>query len=210
MKCTADPSCGPFNLYRPLNYVEGEPACPKCGAKTATDWAAWSRPTNHHTADPVVVYQAADGTYRFPGKGDGLYAKSCEQQGMTRVELRGWADVRKFEGKVNAQELSKINRRVERQQRAIEIHERARRSDLTNAMRNGFQIPETDDRGNRTGRMKTVHLSPRMRDVADKLIAMNNRKRVSGYDPGFFVDAFSMNRGNRDASRDERGRRLRD
>lgn len=209
--CAAD---GPYQAFRSVHAPDGEvPPCPTCQVPGETDWSPW-RNENRISVTPVVVYQAADGSFRFPGQADGLYAKKCEQDGMTRVELRGFADVRRFEGKVNAHEMSKIQRRVERQQHAMALGESARRSDLYNGMRNGFRIPETvigrDGQHVKTGRMKTVHLSARTKDIAARLIEMNNRKRVRSHEPGFHLEAYSMDRSNREDSRDSSGRRRRD
>lgn len=205
---------GPYTAYRSVHAPEGEvPPCPICLVPGETDWGVW-RNESRYAVTPVIVFQAADGTFRFPGTADGIYAKKCEAEGLTRVELRGWADVRRFEGQVNAQEYTKIQRRVERQQHALAIGEAARRSDLFNGMRNGFQIPDTviNQHGEhvRTGRMKTVHLSARAKDIAARLIENNNKKRVHSYRPNFAIEAYSMDRSNREESRDERGRRRRD
>lgn len=213
-KCTSaapDP-CPVFDAFRSV-HDDGTPPCPVCGAPSETNWDVW-RNDARYAVTPVVVFQAADGSFRFPGAADGLYARKCESEGMTRVELRGWADVRRFEGQVNQQELSKIHRRVERQQAAMAAGEALRRSDLFNGMRNGFQIPETviGPRGEhvKTGRMKTVHLSARSRDIAARLIENNNNKRVRAHEPGFHIEAYSMDRSNREQGRDERGHRRRD
>lgn len=200
---------GPYTAYRSV-HEDAVPPCPTCQVPGETDWGVW-RNESRCNPTPVVIFQAADGSFRFPGSADGAYAQKCASEGMTRVELRGWADVRRFEGRVNQQEQSKINRRVERQQAALAQGESIRRSELFNGMRNGFQIPDVDpSTGNRTGRMKTVHLSARSKDVADRLIELGNRKRVHSYEPGFHVDAYSYDRSNRDESRDPRGQRRRD
>lgn len=209
------PTHGPFVAYRHVSS-DAPLLCPEpgCGLESEVNWGSWTEIRRSTSADPVVVFEAPDGSLRFPGTADGVSARRYESQGYKRIELRGWADVRRFEGRVNAEEQSKIHRRVERQQRAMAMGESIRRSDLFNGIRNGFQVPERvmNARGEivPTGRMKTVHLSARSRDIAQRLIDHNNTKRVSSYHPNFFVEAYSMDRGNRDQSRDERGRRRRD
>ncbi len=200
-------TCGPFEQYRSV-HSQALPPCPSCQVESERHWV--TNRTAPSTAPPVVVFRAADGSFRFPGSADGLYAKKCSDEGMTRVELRGWADVRKFEGQVNAQEMEKIHRRVERQQEAFGQSERIRRSALFEGAKNGFQIPEVDEKGNRTGRLKTVHLSPRAKDIMAKLVENNNRKGVRAHAAGFHIDAYSNDRTNREPGRDERGRRQRD
>lgn len=205
---------GQYDAFRSVNAPSGEvPPCPVCQTPGETDWSVW-RNENRTTVPPIIVFQAPDGSMRFPGTSDGPSAKRYESLGYTRVELRGFADVRRFEGKVNQQEMSKIQRRVERQQQALAIGEARRRSDLFHGFRHGFQIPETVIARNgehvKTGRMKTVHLSARAKDIGALLIERNNQKRVHSHEPGFFVEAYSNNRSNRDESRDERGRRRRD
>lgn len=179
-------TCGPFEKYRPVTSVE-VPPCLTCGGPATRHWIP-----SYISSSPaaVVVYRAPDGSFRYPGSGDGLYAQKCEKDGLTRVELRGWAEVRRFERLANQQERMKVNHRVERQQQATEAAEKHRRSDL-------FQ--------------KMGGMSNFGRDVARAAIAINNRKpSVRSYDPGFHVSCYSESRGDRDESRDAQGRKRRD
>jgi hypothetical protein len=188
-------------------YAENTP-CDNCGGPT-TQIHLPSGVTI--TSDPVVVFKAPDGSYRFPGDPNGLSAKTYEKVGYTRVELRGWAEVRRFERDVNTKEASEIARKVEKRLEMREIGEKMRRSEVIHGLRNGFQIPETDEKGRRTGRMKTVKLSAFGRDLMHSAMQRNDGKpRPKEYSPGFFVDAFANDRSNRDEARRPDGKRFRD
>ena len=179
-------TCGPFEQYRSIHSTDCPP-CPTCGSGSQRHWIT-AAPS--HAPAPVIVYRAPDGSYRYPGDGSGLYAQKCERDGFTRVELRGWADVRRFEKDANRQERSKIEAKIEREQAVTEHAERQRRSDL-------FQ--------------KMSGMSTFGRDLARAAVEMNNRKPgPRTYDSGLHVSAYSDDRSNRDDSRDDRGRRRRD
>ena len=154
----------------------------------------------------VVVFQAPDGTFRFPGDPNGLTAAKYEKLGYTRQEHRGWAEVRKLESRVNKQQYSEIMRKVEREQEWKETGTHARRSDFHHGLHAGFQIPETEERivrGRRvmvrTGRMKHVKLGAMGRDVAMAAVERNNRKPgPTAREAGFHVEVYSNDRSNRD------------
>jgi hypothetical protein len=182
------------------------PPCPKCDGATVQVHL----PSSARTLPPaVVVFAAPDGTLRFPGDPNGATAAKYEKMGYTRQEYRGWAEVRKLESRVNKQQYTQIVKRVERELQFREQSQHARRSDLYNGIRNGFQIPETVERtvrGQRvlvrTGRMKTVHLSPGAQEIAMAAVERNNEKPgPKAYDSGFHVEAYAYNRSNRDGSR---------
>lgn len=178
-------------VLRPLSDTMGErpwptPPCPKCDQPT--EQIHLSRATSY--APAVVVYRMPDGSYRYPGTVDSTTTKNYEKLGGSRVELRGWAEVRKFESTVNASERRVIEKRIERQLEAQERGTSLRRSDLYH-------------------RMKTM--SEGAKSIGRRLIDMNDRKpKPQTYDPGFHVEAYSNNRSNREESRDERGRRRND
>ena len=158
-----------------------------------------------HAVDPVVVYQAPDGTFRFPPDTTTSSTAMYDKQGMTRIELRGFADVRRFEKHFNQAEMSQVRRRVEKQQEAFERGESERRSEIRRGLEQGFRIPEHDEKGQPTGRMQTVHLSERGRAIMAASIGMNDRKggpRVR--ESGFVNEAYSYDSSNRE--RDSRGR----
>lgn len=180
------PSCGPFEQYRPVTSL-AVPPCPTCYGPAERHWIA---PGARANPDPVVVYRDPSGNYVFPGATDGLYAHTCESRGYTRVELKGWADVRRFEQEMNKRTRSDTEYRAERQSEAIERGEKLRRSDF-------FQ--------------KMSSMSPFGRAVARAAIEKNNAKpRPKGHDTGFHVECYSYDRGSRDDSRDPSGRRRKD
>jgi hypothetical protein len=174
-------------VYRASADYPATPPCPKCDGPTQQIHLP---PRARSTAPAVTVFRMPDGTYRYPGDPNGLSAKGYEQAGATRLDLRGWAEVRTFESQVNRSERARIEQRIERQEVAMAEGAALRRSDLFH-------------------RMKTM--SPRARDLARALIARNNQKGgPRSYDPGFRVEVYSEGRSNRDASRDPQGRRRSD
>lgn len=202
-------SCGEVSeVFRHNSAWPKTPACPKCDAATEQI----HRPSYERSCAPaVVVFKAPDGSMRFPGDPNGLSAKQYERQGFTRIEARGWAEVRRLEKTVNQQEASKIRQRIERHQACREEGARLRRSEVYAGMANGFVIPEVDERGHRTGRLKTVRMSEQGKDILREAMQRNDRRSPSASsDAGFRVEAFSENRSNRDESRGSDGRRMRD
>ena len=174
-------------VYRAVSEWPKTPPCPTCAE--STEQLMIPAPTRS-TPDPVIVYKASDGSFRFPGDPNGLSAKTYEKQGMTRVELRGAADVRRFESQMTKQERSIAARKVETAHRNRELRESHLRSEL---------------------RQKMASMSERGRDVARAAMRFNdNKPREGTKDPGFHVEAFSYNHSNRDESRDASGRRRRD
>lgn len=187
------------------------PPCPKCDQPTEQIHL----PSFMRNAPPaVVVFRAPDGSFRFPGDADGIQAGRYAAEGLERIELRGWREIRRFEQTVNERENADIRRRVERQLEAQSRGESIRRADFHAGMNHGFLVPEMaeDAQGQirPTGRMKTVVLSDRAKEIARHTMAINNNKRVRSYDSGFHVEVYSMDRSNREESRDAQGRRRRD
>lgn len=208
IRCT---SCDTISeVYRAAKDHPWTPACPKCDA-TATEQIHLPRGVRG-TAPAVVVYQAPDGTFRFPGETDGSATQKYDNLGYTRVEARGWAEVRRLEGRMNTQQSSEMRQRIEREQALREHGERARRSDVYNGMANSFSVPEVDERtGKFTGRLKTVKLSEHAKDVMRAAIAHNDAKRRGrSDDAGVHVEVYSNDRSNRDDSRGASGKRYRD
>ena len=190
-------------VYRHNSEWPKTPPCPHCGE--TTEQVHLSRQDRATTVDPVVVYQAADGTFRFPPDTTTSSTAMYDQQGLTRIELRGWADVRRFEKHFNKAQLSDISRRVERQQEAFERGEKERRSEIRRCLEQGFSIPDVDERGVPTGRMRRVELSGFGRKVLEHAMANNDRKGgPRAREAGFRVSAYSDDRSNRD--RDPRRR----
>jgi hypothetical protein len=163
------------------------PPCPECGAETVQVLLpSYLR----HSPDPVVVFRGPDGNFRFPGDANGPAAARYAREGFERVELRGAADVRRFEKVMNAHEYSRAARRVEHQQQFREQREKHMRGEL---------------------RQKMQSMSERGRELARVVMRQNDHKpRERVQDANFHVEVYSQDRSNRDESRDERGRRRRD
>lgn len=189
IQCSACDTISSVN--RPLSDCVGDrpyptAPCPKCDQPTVQVHL----PHATSYAPAVVVYRMADGSFRYPAASESLATKNYEHQGGTRLELRGWAEVRKFESSVNVQERARIERRIERQLAHQERGTSLRRSELYNRMKG---------------------MSDGAKSLGRRLIDMNDRKpKPKTYDPGFHVEAYSNNRSNREESRDERGRRRND
>lgn len=175
------------NVWRKAEDWKTTPPCSECGAPTERIHLP---PKTSWTVDPVIVYQAPDGTLRFPGAKEGLSNARYEKQGFRRIEIRGAAEMRSFEKHMNSHERSIMSRKLEARQRADEERERVNRSELRRQM-TGFT---------RQGR-----------DLARAAMARNDHKpRKYTSDPGFHNDAYTNNRSNRDDSRGTDGRRVRD
>jgi len=172
---------------RPLAMHPTTPPCPDCGAETeqihlpkAVQW----RP------DPVIIYRAKDGSYRFPGDAGGLSAHNYNKQGFERVEIRGATEMRRFESHMNKHEYARAQRAVEMKQRGREERERVSRGELRRVM------PQMSERG---------------RSLAREVMRRNDNKpkdRASSAE--FHNQAYSFDRSNREESRDTDGRRRRD
>ena len=182
------------------------PPCANCGGPT--EQIHLPSATRRRPVDPVVVYQAPDGTFRFPPDITSASTAMYDQQGMTRIELRDWADVRRFEHHFNATEMSQVHRRLERQQEAHERAEKERRTEARRCLEQGFRIPEVDDRGVPTGRLQTVRLTPKGRAILEAAQRHNDAKGgPRAKEVGFHIEAYSDDRSNRDSYSDGRGRR---
>jgi hypothetical protein len=174
-------------VVRPLADWPNTPPCPECGA--STEQIHLPRQTQW-TCDPVIVYKASDGSFRFPGDTSGVGTHKYDRLGYERIELRSAADVRRFETVMNKRELSRASRRVEAMQAAREARESETRRELRRQMES---------------------MSERGRAVARAAMSMNdNKRRESAKEVGFHVEAFSYDHSNRDESRDAQGRRRRD
>lgn len=204
-------SCGHiFEQFRRMADFDQYPPCPKCDGESAKHYLPSGASLN---APAVVVYKTPDGTFRFPGdtNPNGRTAKQYSDLGYERVELKGWADVRRMEGQVSKQQASEIRQRVERQ---CEMRERSmsdRRSEIRRSLEQGFVMPETDEKGRETGRTKVVRMGQEARDFVRAAVERNDGKpRPREFESGFHVDVYSQNRGNRDEGRRPDGKRWRD
>jgi hypothetical protein len=173
-------------VNRPLADWPATPACPTCGAETVQVHF----PSQQSQCDPVVVFKAPDGSFRFPGDPNGLAAHRYAAQGYERIEYRGAQEVRRFETEIEKKEFSKAARRVEAMQAAREARESVNRREL---------------------RHKMESMSEFGRAVARAAMRKNDEKpRERARDVGFHVEAFSYDHSNREESRDSQGRRRRD
>jgi hypothetical protein len=204
-------SCGTVSeVLRPAAQWPDTPVCPACNGSTEQVHL----PKSASTYSPaVVVYKAPDGTFRFPGETGGSSTGKYDRMGYERIEARGWAEVRSLEGKVNKQQSEEIHRRVERQQQAHEARQHHDRSDFYHAINNGYAVPDFQMINGELKQVGShfVKMSPRARDLAMAAIAKNNAKAGPRFkDPGGFIEAFSMDRSNRDQYRKPDGSRGRD
>jgi len=175
------------NTYRPAKDWQTTPPCPECGAPTERIYLP---PRVQWTVDPVVVYQAPDGTIRFPGAKEGLSNKSYERKGFQRIEIRGAAEMRRFEKHMNVRERSIMARKVENQQRAREHREQILRGELRQQMQS---------------------MTRRGRDLARAAMRMNdNKPREHTKDANFISECYSFDHSNREEYRGSDGRRGRD
>ena len=181
-------SCEHINeVMRPLAMHPATPPCPDCEGETEQIHLP---PSVSRSVDPVVVFKAPDGTYRFPGDATGAMASQYERQGYDRVEIRGAVEMRRFEAHMNKVEYSRAQRRFEHRQEARERREHEQRAELFSRIK---------------------YMSAIGRDVARAAMARNDAKPVErASEPGFHNDAYSNFRSSRDESRDSYGRRRRD
>jgi hypothetical protein len=174
-------------VNRPIADWPATPPCPTCNASTEQIHLP---PAVKSSIDPVVIFQAADGTFRFPGDPSGRSAHQYARQGMTKIELRSAADVRRFESHMNKRELSLSHRKVE----AHQAQREARESHMRAQLRQSMSAMTEYGRDLARAAMRRADHAPRER----------------ARDAGFHVEALSYDRSNRPESRDPSGRRRRD
>lgn len=187
VKCQAK-TCGvESEAYRPVSDWPKTPPCETCGSETKQ---TYNPSRSRHSIDPIVVFEAPDGSFRFPGDSSGLSVRRYEKLGYHRVEIRSATDMRRFEKKMNHRERGRMERSADRKQAVREAREHVSRARLRESMQS---------------------MSAFGRDVATAAMAKNDAKPVDrNSDPGFHSEVFSYDRSNRDESRDDRGRRRRD
>jgi hypothetical protein len=195
-------------VYRKASDWPQTPPCPKCESPTVQIHLP---PRVVIESPAVVVYEAPDGSFRYPGDPNGRTVQHYESLGYKRVEAKGWAAVRSLEGRVSKQQFREICDATERRCQFRETALHYARSEMFNGLRNSFAIPELDDQGNRTGRTRSVKLSPSGRAVAEAAMSRNNDKPTpTAKAPGFFVEVFTQDRSNREEGRRSDGKRWRD
>ena len=162
LTCTAA-----VEVYRPASDWPATPACSSCGGRTEQIHL----PTGHSfAADPVVVYQAPDGSFRYPGDTHGASAAKYDTMGYTRLEARTFAEVRALERRINEHDRVASAPLVERSQARREGQEHGRRSELFHHM---------------------ASFSPQMRDLARHVIEKNNRKPKRSGSGSVVVEVYS-------------------
>jgi hypothetical protein len=187
VRCVTE-TCGKvFEHYRPASEWPKTPPCETCGGPT--EQAHFPKAVNW-TMDPIVVYRAPDGSFRFPGDAHDAGAGKYDRLGYERMELRSAADVRRFESQATAHDSSLAQRRFEQQQAQREAREKTNRSELYR------QMPSMTRFG---------------RELARTAIARNDGKPLKRAHAGGVVsEVMSYDRSNREESRGSDGRRRRD
>lgn len=186
IRCTADPK-HLHEVNRPIADWPATPACPTCGAGTSQVHLS---PRARHSMDPIVVFRAPDGSYRFPGDLSGPMTAQYRRQGYQEISLRTATEVRRFESHINTGQRETDERRCEQRERMQERRESVSRSDLRHAM---------------------TSMTRHNRDLARAAMAQNDGKpRPRPRDGGFHVEVMSFDHSNRMESRDAVGRRRRD
>ena len=187
VKCVS-PSCGHHaEVYRHASDWPKTPACETCGRDTvqihlskAVQW----------TVEPVVVFKAPDGTFRFPGDAHGVSAAHYAKLGYDRVEIRGATEMRRFESTMSKSQRSEMERRVEAKQALEEKRQSESRSELRRRMQGFSEFGKA---------------------VARVAMKRNDEKpKPKVHDPGFMSEVYNYDRSNREQAYDERGRRRRD
>jgi hypothetical protein len=196
-------------VVRRLSEWPATPPCPACGGPTEQRHLP---PRVVSYVDPVVVYRAPDGGFRFPGEIGGTSCAKYEAMGYQRIEARGFAEVRALESRMNQREQSSLRRAEERRQQVQEQVDSERRAEIRRGLEQGFQIPERrlceDGQIRSTGRMTTVRMRPQGRDAMRRAMDEADRKghRRIG-EPGVHVESYSMDKSNRESFIDARGHR---
>jgi hypothetical protein len=183
-------TCG--HVFEAVRLAKDWPATPPCEECQQPTEQTHLPKQVRWTPDPVVIYQAPDGSMRFPPDTTSTSTAMYDKKGFTRIELRGFADVRRFEKYMNAHERSIAERKVEQRQAQLEAVRKERHSEIRRGMEQGFQVPDEQ------GRMRTVRLGEFARDVMREAVNRTNQKRMRVHDPGFRVSAYSQNHSNRD------------
>lgn len=113
------------------------------------------------TESVTVIYKNAAGKVITPWTKDGKPPK-----GYQRIEVRGGAELRRFEREMNQREKDRHENHIERRERVYEPQIKAAREDLLRSIR-----------------------TPLGREIALAAIERNNRRsRTSNYESGFHRD----------------------
>jgi hypothetical protein len=158
--------------------------CSQCGAELEIgSWpycphgSLYAQPAQHF--DPIVVHQAADGSYSFPASVDAPI-----RPGYRKVEIRTLREADRITREVNSREDAKIE----------QVH-RERQSQLAaNVIKSRAELDQAKSR-----------FTPQGREFAAKMREYVNQKRRPG--PGranFHIDVFANDQSNREAHADAR------
>lgn len=171
--------------------TESRPATPPCEACGGPTVIVQLPPAVTWDVAPVVVYRDPEtGGYRFPGATESITTRQYDRLGLERIEIKGWAQARQIERKMNDWEYSRALRRAEGAARGRELQESATRSELHRQMKTFSNLG---------------------RDVAHAAIAQGNaRPAIRAHEPGIRIECYSDDRSSRDESRGADGRRRRD
>lgn len=186
IRCKAD-SDHVHEVHRPAADWPATPACPDCGAETEQ---AHFPPHARWHINPIVVYQAQDGSFRFPGDTSGPTTQHYRNLGYKEIQLRNATDVRRFESHINKGQREQDEIRCEHRERQEHARSKHMRGELRRLM------PGMTRYG---------------RDLARGAMERNDGKpHERPRDGGFHVEALSFDHSNRMESRDADGRRRRD
>jgi hypothetical protein len=184
-----DVRCTEGHFSEVVRSIHDWPATPNCHCGAKTEQVHLPKEIQW-TVQPTVVFQAPDGSIRFPGDPNGISAATYRKQGLKEIELKGAQDVRRFEKFMDKHEYARAERRVERMQEMNELREKESRGQLRHNMQ---------------------QMSEYGRDVARAAMRLNDGKpRAKAKEAGFHLDVYSNARSNREESRDAQGRRRRD
>ena len=170
------PTHGLFHLILPLREWDDHKPCPQC-SKTSEQVVL---PQGEHGTlpHPIVVHVSSTGRFRFPGSPDAKAPK-----GFEKVELKTISEVQKFERQVNHRLREEARDHQENEEKFFAGVKAQLRSDLRQAMKN---------------------MTPKGRDFARIVMALNDARRRKPTEVGFHCDILHNDAGNREAWRDER------
>lgn len=173
-----DHRCGKCGkVFEKMVPWEQEQVTCECGG-TASRIFISRREYRAQSFDPVLIYRDKSGHVRFPGRNQGVAPKGYEA-----VYLRTTQEVRNFERRMNESERKRYFEHKERQEMRFSEWTKSARSEL---------------------RQKMQHMSEYGRAIAQA--AMDANDRESGvntrWEPGFHLEAFSVDSSNREAQYD--------
>lgn len=165
--------------------------CSRCGGKLYIGSYPFCKgsPTDHETVmsrsaqgfQPFVYFKSADGKTSIPGN-----ASDPAPPGYVRCEVRNFRERDRFYKEQNQQARDDWERANQQQYEAGEAYLREQRKQLFHDMQ---------------------HFTPQGRALAEHAIKKANERPAPSYQANSFIEAFEMDRGNREAHRDPDGKR---